>query len=372
MKNRIYHLFLYLPFLFLACKSSTPLELEPITIKDEFVDDFYLGTALSLNQINEFDSVQSALIAREFNAYTAENVMKSMHIHPSRDTFNFEAPDKLYALAKKNNAVVHGHTLVWHSQLSNFFKDIKDSTEMVTALTHHINTIAGRYKDRTLSWDVVNEAVEGDGSLRKSVFLDVLGEGYLPLAFKLAAAADPKADLYYNDYSMTGADKRAGVIKMVKMIQATGAKIDGIGMQGHWHLDSPTIAEIETSILAYAALGVKVAITELDIDVLPNPKNVEGADISQKAEIDALNNPYTKGLPEPVVAAQTQRYKDIFALFLKHQDKISRVTFWGVNDGDSWKNDFPAKGRTNYPLLFDRENKPKSAYAAILGLKEHL
>ena len=353
-----------------ACKSSVPLETEPITIKGKFANNFYLGTALSLKQINELDSIQSALIAREFNAYTAENVMKSMHIHPSKDTFNFAASDRLFDLAKKNNAVVHGHNLLWHSQLSKFFEEIKDSTEMVAALTNHIYTIAGRYKGRTLSWDVVNEAVEGDGSLRKSVFLEVMGAGYLPIVFKLAAAVDPKADLYYNDYSMTVPVKKAGVIEMVKNIQAAGAKIDGIGMQGHWHLDSPTIEEIETSILAYSALGLKVAITELDIDVLPRPKNVEGADISQKAEIDILNNPYTAGLPESLVAAQTQRYKDIFELFLKHQDKISRVTFWGVNDGDSWKNNFPAKSRTNYPLLFDRNNKPKLAYDAILSLKD--
>lgn len=349
---------------------SEKKDIKATSLRDSYAIDFLIGTALNSEQIKEQDSIQSSLIAKEFNCYTAENIMKSIHIHPERDVYNFNIPDKLFALAEKNDAKVHGHTLIWHSQLSPFFKNIKDSIEMVDAMTSHINTIAGRYAGKLISWDVVNEAVEGDGSLRKSVFLDVLGEDYLALSFKLAAIADPNADLYYNDYSMTGKPKRDGVIRMVKKIQESGAKIDGIGMQGHWHLDSPTIEEIETSILEYVALGVKVAITELDIDVLPKPKNIEGADISQRAAISEQNNPYKNGLPDSVSVALAKRYADIFKLFLKHQDIISRVTFWGVNDGDSWKNDFPAVGRTNYPLVFDRNNKAKPAYKSLQALKE--
>lgn len=356
---------------FTSCADKTvEVVKEDPSLRLAYKNNFLIGTALNSGQISEVDSVQSALIAKEFNTYTAENVMKSMLIHPAKDTFNFEMPDKMFALAEKNNAKVHAHTLIWHSQLSRFFYEIKDSTEMVSAMTDHINTIAGRYAGKVISWDVVNEAVEGDGSLRKSVFLDVLGEDYLALSFKLAAAADPDADLYYNDYSLTGEAKRKGVIRMVKKIQESGAKIDGVGMQGHWHMDSPTLEEIETSILEYAALGVKVAITELDIDVLPNPRNIEGADISQRAEIDAQNNPYANGLPDSVSVALAKRYEDIFALFLKHENVISRVTLWGVNDGNSWKNNFPARGRTNYPLLFDRNNKGKKAYHSVMALKE--
>lgn len=339
------------------------------TLREKFKNNFYVGAALNTAQINETNASQSSLIAREFSSISPENVMKSALIHPEKDRYDFTLPDKFVELGVKHNMAVHGHALIWHSQLSRFIQEIKDSTAMVAAMTEHINTVAGRYKGRLLSWDVVNEAVEGDGSLRKSVFLRTMGESYLPLAFKLAAAADPTADLYYNDYSMTGAEKRDGVIRMVKMIQASGAKIDGIGMQGHWGLDSPTLEEIETSILAYAALGVKVAITELDIDVLPNPRGVSGAEISQRAELKAEFNPYTEGLPKEIEEKQAKRYADIFALFLKHQDKISRVTLWGVNDGESWKNGFPVRGRTNYPLLFDRNDKPKAAYESLMKLK---
>jgi endo-1,4-beta-xylanase len=357
-----------IPFL-VGVVLSISLHVNAQSLKETFKDDFFIGAAINSKQIIERDSVQAILIAREFNGITAENVMKSMNIHPEKDRYNFELPDKLVALGEKNGMAIHGHTLIWHSQLSAFMREIKDSTEMVEAMTNHINRVAGRYKGKMMSWDVVNEAVEGDGTLRKSVFLNALGESFLPLAFTLAAAADPDADLYYNDYSMTGANKRAGVIRMVKNIQASGAKIDGIGMQGHWGLESPSLEEIETSILAFAALGMKVAITELDIDVLPNPRGVSGADLAQNAELKAELNPYTEGIPKEIEIAQAKRYEAIFALFLIHKDVISRVTFWGVNDGNSWKNNFPVRGRTNYPLLFDRDNMPKKAYGAVLGLK---
>ncbi|MGR3809347.1 endo-1,4-beta-xylanase [Jiulongibacter sp. NS-SX5] len=363
-----------LPLAFVAvlawsCKEKTAEEVKPESIKELFAEDFLIGTAVNNGQING-DASQASLIAKEFNVLTAENVMKSSLIHPEEDTYNFEMPDKLFALAEKNGQKVHGHTLVWHSQLSPFIAAIEDSASMAEALKAHIEAVAGRYKGKVYSWDVVNEAVEGDGSLRQSVFLKTMGEGYLPWAFKMAAEVEPDADLYYNDYSMTGKAKRDGVIKMVKKIQESGAKIDGIGMQGHWHMDFPTIQEIEESILAYSALGLKVAITELDIDVLPNPQGVSGAEISQSAELKAELDPYTDGLPADVSAALAKRYADIFALFYKHRDKIDRVTFWGVNDGDSWKNGFPVQGRTNYPLLFDRNNQRKEAYDAIMKVKD--
>lgn len=362
-----------LPLAFMAvlawsCKEKTTEELEPESIKELFADDFLIGTALNNRQIDGSPD-QADLIANEFNVLTAENVMKSMLIHPAPDSFNYEYPDRLFELAEKNGQKVHGHTLVWHSQLSPFIREIEDSTQMAEALKAHIEAIAGRYKGKVYSWDVVNEAVEGDGSLRQSVFLKTMGESYLPFAFKQAALVEANADLYYNDYSMTGKEKREGVIRMVKMIQDSGAKIDGIGMQGHWHLDSPSIQEIEESIIAYSNLGVKIAITELDIDVLPSPQGISGAEISQNAELKAELDPYKDGLPDSVSTALAKRYADIFALFYKHRDKIDRVTFWGVNDGDSWKNGFPVRGRTNYPLLFDRNNARKAAYDAIMKVK---
>lgn len=359
-------------FILNSCKEKVQeIKIKEIpSLKSAYKENFYIGVALNTNQILEKDSVQTKLITSEFNSATAENMMKSMHIHPEKDKYNFEIPDKLVAFGKKNNIHIHGHTLVWHSQLSPFFNEIKDSTEMVAAITDHINTIVGRYKGKIKSWDVLNEAFNDDGSLRKTVFLDVLGEDYIALAFKLASEADPEAKLYYNDYGMTNSGRRSGVIKMVKKLQEQDVKIDGIGMQGHFDLNGPSLEQIETSIVEYAALGLKVSITELDITVIPAPWNI-GADVNVKLESsDPTMNPYPENLPDSIKIQLAKRYEDIFKIFLKHQDKISRVTFWGVNDGDSWKNDWPIEGRTNYPLLFNRDNQPKKAYDSVIALKE--
>jgi len=341
-----------------------------ISLRNTFKENFYIGTAINESQIEESDTMVTALISKEFNSITAENIMKSMFIHPERDKFDFKMTDKFVAFGEKHNMYIHGHNLIWHSQLAPWMAQIKDSTTMANAMTKHITTIVGKYKGRVSSWDVVNEALNEDGTLRKSVFLDTYGKDYLTLAFKLAAKADPKADLYYNDYSICEPAKRKGVIALVKNLQKNGAKIDGVGIQGHWRLDSPSLEEIEKSILEYSALGVKVAFTELDITVLPNPWDLKGADVNQNFEGSKFMNPYPESLPDSIQTKLAQRYSDIFKLFLKHQDKISRVTFWGVNDGQSWLNGWPIKGRTNYPLLFDREFKHKKAYNSVIGLKE--
>lgn len=369
MKNHFYSPLILILLIISSCQKKVEEIVEPEGLKDEFKNSFLIGTALNGNQILEKDSVQNVLIATEFNSVTPENAMKSMLIHPQKDTFNFELPDKLVGLIEKNDMHVQGHTLVWHSQLSPFFKEITDSTEMVEALTDHINTIVGRYKEKIEAWDVVNEALNDDGTLRKTVFLDVLGEDYLSLAFKLTEKVDPNVELYYNDYSMTNPSKRAGAIKMIKRMQEQGVKVDGIGMQGHWDLHGPSLEEIETSILEYAALGIQVAITELDVSVIPMPWDFTGADVNVKFESgDPTMNPYPEKLPDSIQDKLAKRYSDIFKLFLKHQDKISRVTLWGVNDGDSWKNDWPIDGRTNYPLLFDRTNNKKRAYYSLMNL----
>tara|TARA_R110002049_G_scaffold5532_8_gene37866 strand:+ start:2323 stop:3453 length:1131 start_codon:yes stop_codon:yes gene_type:complete len=369
-KNRLIYLLTFL-LAFSSCKKKTLVNVEkPNGLKEVYKNNFLIGVAINANQINEKNEVQNALIKTEFNSITPENIMKSLLIHPKKDTFNFELSDKLVGLAEKNNMHIQGHTLVWHSQLSPFFKEIKDSTEMVNELKNHINTIVGRYKGKIDAWDVVNEALNDDGTLRKTAFLDALGEDYLSLAFDLTKKVDPDAELYYNDYSMTIPAKRAGAIKMIKRIQELGTKIDGIGMQGHWDLNTPSIEEIEKSIVEYAELGIKVAITELDVSVIPMPWDFSGADVNVKFESgDPTMNPYPEKLPDSIQVKLAERYEAIFKLFLKHEDKISRVTFWGVNDGDSWKNDWPINGRTNYPLLFDRNNEKKKAYYSVFNLK---
>lgn len=346
---------------------------ELLSLKNTFSNDFYIGAALNDGHLDQSDSLGVNLVKKEFNAITPENVMKWMYIHPAKDTFFFDTSDNFVKLGRENGMHVVGHALVWHSQLAEWVNSIQDSTEMKTVLEHHINTIVDRYKESIDTWDVVNEALNEDGSYRESLFYNIMGDRYLELAFKEAAKADPNAQLVYNDYNLWKPEKRNGVVRLVKMLQSRGAKIDAVGMQAHWSMEGPSIEDIENSIIAYAELGVKVMFTELDITALPNPWELDGAAVEQdysRFENDLKMNPYRNGMPDSIQIKFAKRYEDIFKLFLKHKDKISRVTFWGVQDGQSWLNGWPINGRTNHPLLFDRNFQPKEAYNTVIDLKE--
>ena len=355
-------------------KEISNVESKATTLKDAFKSDFLIGAAINKSQIEETDKLSIKLIETEFNTITPENEMKWEQIHPQKDTFHFDVADKYVALGEKNNMHVVGHTLVWHSQLAPWMQDVKDSITMANNIEHHINTIVKRYKGRIDTWDVVNEALNEDGSFRTSNFYQVMGDNFISLAFKLAAEADPDAKLVYNDYNLWKPEKRAGVVRLVKNLQAQGIKIDGVGMQAHWSLEGPSLEDVENSILAYAALGVKVSFTELDITALPNPWDLDGAAVEQsydQFENDPKMNPYPEKLSDAAATQLANRYESIFKLFLKHKDKIDRVTFWGVNDGNSWLNNWPINGRTNHPLLFDRDFNPKKAYHNVLALKNN-
>ncbi|MUH36068.1 endo-1,4-beta-xylanase [Zobellia amurskyensis] len=350
-------------------ESKFQTEDDVASLKKVYEKDFYIGAAINDRIITGNDTKALKVLKEEFNSLSPENVMKWEALHPSPDTYNFEMADQYVALGKKNNMHIVGHTLLWHSQIGQWMNSVKDSATMANYIKEHITTVASRYKGKIDTWDVVNEALNEDGSLRESVFLKVMGERYLEFAFKMAEKADPTAELYYNDYNMWKPKKREGAIQLIETLQKNGAKINGVGMQGHWGLTEPSLEEVEKSIIAYSKLGIKVAITELDVTVLPNPWELEGAEISQNFENSEEMNPYPDALPDSVEVQLAERFRDIFKLFLKHSDKIDRVTFWGVNDRSSWLNNWPIKNRTNYPLLFDRKFEPKKAYHAITQLK---
>jgi endo-1,4-beta-xylanase len=354
--------------LYAGCSTSKNITSKTSSLKDAFKNDFQIGTALNSAQIEEKDPRAAILIPQQFSAITPENIMKSEVIHPGWDRYNFDMADKIVAYGNKYNIRVNGHTLIWHSQLPAYMRNMKDADSVKKYFTDHINTVAGRYDGKVFSWDVVNEALEEEGSLRKSVFSEKLGSDFVTEAFRLAQKAAPHTELYYNDYNIEQPKKRAGAIALIKKIQAAGVRIDGVGIQGHWRASHIPLKEIENSILEFSALGIKVMFTELDLGVLPNPWDSDAADVNLKAEYSAKMNPYANGLPDSMQAKLTKGYEDLFALFLKYKDKIGRVTFWGVNDGQSWLNDWPIRGRTNYPLLFDREFKPKPAYYKVMAL----
>jgi endo-1,4-beta-xylanase len=344
---------------------------EPVaTLKDAYKGEFVIGTALSTPQILGSAKEEVGIIKTHFNSIVAENVMKSGPLQPEEGKFNFEMADQFVAFGVENNMHIVGHTLIWHSQAPRwFFRDAEGNEVsrevLLQRMKDHISTVVGRYKGKVHCWDVVNEAVEDDGSFRNSKFFQILGEDFIKYAFQFAHEADPEAELNYNDYSMSLPGKRQGVVAMVKKLQEQGIKIDGIGMQTHVGLDYPALEEFEASMEAYGALGVNVMITEMEISVLPMPQRNLGADISTNIEYRDQLNPYTEGLPESVDKQLADRYVAFFKLFMKH-DYVTRVTVWGVNDGNSWKNGFPVRGRTDYPLLFDRDNQPKSVVQELI------
>ena len=342
-----------------------------VTLKDALKDKFLIGVAMNEAQITEADSSSVAIIKNHFNSITAENCMKSEELQPVEGEFNFKLADQFVKFGEENNMYIIGHTLVWHSQAPKwFFTDAtgKDVTRevLIERMKNHIFTVVGRYKGKVKGWDVVNEAFEDDGSWRNSKFYQIIGEDYIRLAFQFAHEADPDADLYYNDYSMSHEGRRNTVVKMVKDLKSQGVRIDGVGLQGHMDMVFPDLDEFEKSMLAFAETGVKLMITELDVTVLPRPGIDVGAEISASFEYQQKLNPYAEGLPDSVSIALNNRYNDIFKLFLKHSDILERVTLWGVYDGQSWRNNWPVRGRTDYPLIFDRNFQPKPVVKFIV------
>jgi len=368
---------LLMGFMTVACNAQIQKNLtssqEDVTLKKQFKEDFFVGAAINEEQILEIDKDAVAIIKNEFNTISPENVMKWMYVHPQPNNFYFDHADKYVKFGLDNNMHIVGHALIWHAQIADFMNAEKDSTKMMYYLEQHIKTMVSRYRGKINTWDVVNEALNEDGTLRETIFSNIIGENYLEHAFKLAEKYDANVDLVYNDYNLCEPLKRNGAIKLIQSLQKCGAKIDGVGIQAHWQLTKPTLEDIEASILSFSDLGIKVMFTELDISVLPNPWELNGAEVSQnfeKFEGDKKMNPYPNGLPEDVNIQLAKRYEDIFELFLKHKDKISRITFWGVTDQFSWLNDWPIKGRTNYPLLFDRNYESKKAYQRLIHLNK--
>jgi endo-1,4-beta-xylanase len=264
-----------------------------------------------------------------------------------------------------------GHNLVWHNQVPawvfrNDKGELVDRETLLKRLHAHIATVVGRYKGRIQSWDVVNEALNEDGTLRQSLWLKIIGEDYIAKAFQYAHEADPQAQLTYNDFALENEPKRNGALALIAKLKDQGILVTSVGLQGHNGLTWPSIEDEDITISAFAKLGVKVVISELDINVLPHATQQQSAEVSLNVQQDPKLNPYVNGLPQSVQQELAKRYADLFGVYLKHRDVITRVTFWCVTDGDSWLNDWPVKGRTSYPLLFDRSGQPKPAFQAVI------
>lgn len=353
-----------------SCSTQRP------ALKDVFAKYFLIGGALNYDQISGTESRETAIVTKHFSTITSENILKWARAHSEPDRYNFEPADKFVELGQRNKMFVVGHTLVWHYQTPDWvFQDAvgsdTDRETLLARMKEHISTVVGRYKGRIHGWDVVNEALDSDGKMRSTKWFEIIGEDYIAKAFRYAHEADPDAELYYNDFDMCKPSKFAGIIRLVKDLQSKGIRIDGVGMQGHWDLDYPTPQELDAAILAYSQLGVKVLITEMDVSVLPSIDDYRGADIAKKFELKKELNPYPDGLPAEMQEKLAKRYAELFSVFHKHANKISRITFWGVQDGKSWRNYWPIRGRADYPLLFGRDCKPKPAFDAVIKVVQN-
>jgi endo-1,4-beta-xylanase len=330
-----------------------------VALKDLVPRGWLIGVALNQRQSDGIDATAVDLVTRQFNSVTPENLLKFESVQRQPGVFTFDAQDRYVAFGADRGMAVIGHTLVWHSQTPGWVwagngGGLADRATMLERMQTHIATVVGRYKGRIRGWDVVNEALNDDGTLRDSPWRRGIGDDYIAKAFEFANQADPNAELYYNDFNLaTRPGKRAGAIRIIRDLQQRGLRIDAVGEQGHWRLDSPTTTEIDQTITELRATGLEVMITELDVNLLPPAERPAPGQPPSPA-----SNPFVNGLPDDVQQALARRYADAFGVFLKHRDDITRVTFWGVSDGDSWLN----RGRANHPLLFDRQRQPKPAF----------
>ncbi|POS73834.1 glycosyl hydrolase family 10 [Diaporthe helianthi] len=321
----------------------------PTTLDAAFkaVGKEYVGTALTIRD----DPQEQGIVATEFGSITPENAMKWESTQPSQGTFTFDDADAVVAFAQENGQTIRCHTLVWYSQLPSWVSSGGfDNATLLEVVKTHIDTVVGRYKGVCDQWDVVNEALNEDGTYRDNVFLQTIGEAYIPIAFQYAQAADPDARLFYNDYNLEyGSDKAQGAARIVQLVQSYGARIDGVGLQGHLTSEptsssgggvAPGLSTLERTLALYTDLGVDVAYTELDVRF-----TTSSGDLSVKLE------------------AQADVYVNVFQSCLNN-DRCIGVTIWGASDKYSWiPGVFEGEGEA---LVWDDNYQKKPAFQAVL------
>ncbi|HET6722825.1 MAG TPA: endo-1,4-beta-xylanase, partial [Chitinophagaceae bacterium] len=333
-------------------------------LKDYFKDYFAVGVAVSPRALK---TDEADLILRQFNSLTPENAMKMGPIHPFEKQYNWTGGDSIAEFAKRNKMKLRGHTLCWHNQTPRWlFFDSSTSQQVTTEvllqrLKDHITTVVTRYKGVIFAWDVVNEVISDkpDEFYRPSLWYQICGEEFIAKAFQWAHEADPKALLFYNDYNEINPVKRQKIIKMVKDLRAKGVPIHGIGLQGHWAINEPSKEQLDQTLKDFSTVGLPLHITELDISVYPKEHNARERKASD----------YDTVFTAEKESKQIEVYKNCFELFKKYKKSITSVTFWNISDRSSWLDNFPVRGRKDYPLLFDAQLKPKKVYWEVVRKK---
>jgi endo-1,4-beta-xylanase len=359
MKANILLISCCLLFLSASCqqRAATPTK----GLKDYYKNYFTMGVAVSPRSLK---TDEAELIVREFGSITAENAMKMGPIHPKENEYFWTHSDSIVAFAQRNNLRLRGHTLCWHNQTPAWmFVDAAGDTVskevLLKRLEDHITTVVSRYKGKIYAWDVVNEVISDkkDEYLRNSVWYKICGEDFIAKAFEFAHKADPKAILFYNDYNEISPVKRAKIIKLVQGLQEKGVPIHGIGLQAHWAVNEPSREQLDATLTEFAALNLNLQITELDISIYPKEHNAR----------ERIASDYDTAYTSDKEKQQVEAYAMCFELFRKHKKSITGITFWNVSDRYSWLDHFPVRDRKDYPLLFDKNLKPKKAYQKVVS-----
>ncbi|MDT0648630.1 endo-1,4-beta-xylanase [Autumnicola edwardsiae] len=377
MKN-IYkkiNLLLVCSILFVGCKSgseennevaatTTQEQEQEKGLKDYYSEYFPVGVAVAPNS---FEGKSKELILQHYNSLTPENVMKMGEIHPEQDRYSWEAADKIANFARENDMKMRGHALVWHQQTGDWIFKAQDGgqvskEELLQRMKNHIDTVVSRYKGTIYAWDVVNEAIADNPEefLRTSEWYEILGEDFIIKAFEYAHEADPEAKLFYNDYNAIIPEKRDRIYKLLKTLVDRDVPIDGVGIQGHWSIYSPSEEELRKAMDMYSSLGLEVQITELDVSLYPWEKE-------RREMREDESDEFTPELQEK----QIEKYKMFFKVFRDYKEVMTGLTFWNIADAYSWLDYYPVPGRKNYPLLFDEDYEPKEAYYEVIEFEEN-
>jgi endo-1,4-beta-xylanase len=416
LNSRI-NLFIAVLFLISAtigCANTPAATAKPTTLKDAYKDYFKIGVAINRLVATGRTDVQAdnarrtpellekdiALVKTQFNAIVNENDLKPILIHPNpgKEGYVFEYGDAYVKFGQDNNMYVTGHTLLWHSQVPQwFFQGTASATtteapaapaiavdanaprggrggrgggfggrggfsgpratreELIERMRDHILTVVGRYKGKVKVWDVVNEAI-GDGSAtyRNTQWIQIIGEDFIPMAFKFAHEADPDAILRYNDYGLENKARRDKLKIIVKAIRDAGAPIHAIGTQTHINANT-TFEQMDAALTDLESIGLPIHITELDMNV------AQGGQRGTNANIEGAASRTEGGLISEADRRQSEAYANLFRALIKHKDSVDLVVFWGVNDAVSWL-------RNAQPLLFNGEDNSKPAFDAVMNV----
>jgi endo-1,4-beta-xylanase len=385
---------------------ATARSAETQTLKDAYKDHFHVGAAINRtiatgaavradNVRRNMEQVDKdmALVKEQFDQISPENDLKWALIHPREgaDGYNFGPADAYVEFGLSNRMYIVGHTLVWHGQTPNWvfsgtnlppgetnalpptpasttnapggarfgrggFSGPRASREeLLQRMRDHIHTVVGRYKGKIRTWDVVNEAIADGGTniLRNSLWREIIGPDFIAKAFEYAHEADPDAILRYNDYGLESPAKRRKLITLIKSLQEQHVPVMAIGSQTHVSVSSPSFEAEDQALTELETLGLPIHITELDVNSAQGGQRTTGADVSANASTTQ------GGLVSDADQKLADAYTGLFRAFLKHDKYVKLVTFWGANDGVSWR----AQGR---PLLFDAHDQPKPAFAAVI------